>query len=187
MGAATLAVVFIPHEVSAHGFGAAAAKSIADSALHSYVTTESTSAHRQKLVPLWRWIMTREYHSRTVMDTLEYSYGEYTSNVDVYWFVTPEIAHSDWRCMQWRDESSTPKRCERVRVRHPQSQIPIATDGKWSSAICHEVGHSVGFIDDPPWDNGCMAGGTVNAGVLSNHEIYHIDRCYADANWEEDC
>lgn len=166
-------VVSTPLIALAHGFGGT--HYVADDRSHTYVTTESDISYRSKVDPHFDSVMYNQYYVRTDLTGGEHS--TYYTYTDVYWYVTTEVSTSDAACVRWYNSTSTPKKCDQVRVRLAQARVDVVSDDTLRQGICHEVGHSVGFDDSQPETNtGCMSGGS--NGTLSTHEIGHINGWY---------
>ena len=56
---------------------------------------------------------------------------------------------------------------------------PSATGQARAQAVCHEMGHTVGFGEYAFGHIGCMGGGTSNGGQIHNEEVAAINYCYA--------
>lgn len=174
-GALCCAAIVAPAgSTAAHGFGTSANPDhyIADGPGHTWISVETNASHRNYLDPLFDGRMTGQYGARTDMTVAELT--TYINTVDVYWEATLSVTSSDAQCMQWVVYNQI---CDRVRIRHPESKIGVASANTWRQGMCHEIGHSVGFDDSSPENAiGCMSGGGV--GVLSSHEIGHINAQY---------
>ena len=118
--------------------------------------------------------MNQQYAARTQLDVLEV---EYTLNTDAYWRVTPEIEFADAYCMEYVGTHTGLDKCQRARIRFGEDWVDTYSTHEKAQGSCHELGHTVGFDDSIPESNlGCMSGG--GQGVLSSHEIAHINGMY---------
>ena len=142
-----------------------------------WASIESTPAHRAELWPFWHWITQVQYANRTVLSAVPDA-----SPYNFYWYVTPMQFGADAACVSYLDINQVPPTCAKVRVRHREQQIFTQTDNRELQDVCHEIGHGLGFSHGPT--DGCMGGGPeTNQGVLSNHEILHINACYITSGW----
>ena len=95
----------------------------------------------------------------------------------VYWYVTP-LGLLPWAadaaCVSLPQGST---KCQRARIRFEETNILTMPAANRLQGSCHELGHTLGFPHNSLTE-GCMSGGTPNNGVLSQHEIDHINYCY---------
>ena len=167
----------VSRDASAHGFGSGPGHYISYTSFVTYGSSESNGNHRAILAAFWGWVMNYQYGPRTAVAVDKVP----SQNAYVYWFVTPlpSGVGADARCMEYTNVSSNPAECSRARVRHNESGINRGSKSAKRQGVCHEVGHTLGFIDYPGGStNGCMGGGTANGGVLRTHEINHLNACY---------
>lgn len=59
---------------------------------------------------------------------------------------------------------------------HIQFDNDPASEQVRRSAVCHEIGHTVGFDDGATWSGGCIGIGSQY--TLHSYEIYHINSRY---------
>lgn len=159
---------------SGHGFGLSADPDhyVADSSIHTWVSTETDPAYLNRMENVFDTRMTNQYGARTVLSVQKLP--AYTTDVDAYWFSTASIgSEADATCMDL-NTAPNPDQCRRARIRFRDGWVMEAILAQRKQGACHEIGHTVGFDDSVPENNiGCMSNGP--NGVLSDHEIGHIN------------
>jgi hypothetical protein len=143
---------------------------IARSRVVNWASTEDNQAHKDFWRPYWLVVAPNEYGT-THLDTREVSPLE----AYILWRVDP-VQFTNVGCIY---PSSNPVECSQALIRFRQSAYPSATGQARAQAVCHEMGHTVGFGEYAFGHIGCMGGGTSNGGQIHNEEVAAINYCYA--------
>lgn len=165
----------------AQGFGSSAIPVhyvLGDNTIY-WTSLEGNQTHHNYFYNFWLWVTEAEYQYLSSIDAQENS-----AWYNMYWFVTPLEASSDTLCMSYADPTQNPPTCALVRVRHREQGIESWTDAGRAQAVCHEIGHGVGFVDYAHGNVGCMGGGSSNSGHLDIAEVAHLNACYVTVNWQ---
>lgn len=171
-------IIAVATSVQAHGFATSASPDhyVADSSIHTFISTEGNSAERFWIESIFDDRMVSQYNDRTDLTTIKAS--SCSTMTDVYWFVTNiSSGPGDATCVSYLDAPASPPVCDQVRVRFDPDWASSVSGYEKRQGTCHEIGHSVGFDDSQPEANtGCMSGGSI--GHLSSHEVTHLNQEY---------
>lgn len=167
-----VALVTIQQPVLAHYFSGR----YADSAIHTYCSSENTQADYDRLQPFVSASMVH-LDAATVMSDSAVSCS---TSTDFYWYATPPSSFSkpttlgDATCVNTLSNNE----CDRARVRFNEDKLN-RTDQQVRHTVCHEISHTLGSDDGHTATSGCFPQSSFSDGIYhTTHEKNHINAYY---------
>lgn len=148
----------------------------ADSSIHTYCSSETTSSDYNELQPKVKASMD---HLAAVTDMYA-SATSCTSTTDFYWYATDQSNFTSSTVLGGTTCVNTlsDNKCDRFRIRFNEDQLD-RTNTQIRHTACHEISHSLGSDDGLTVSTGCFPQSSYSDGIShTTHEIYHINAQY---------